>query len=88
MTFFYLIVDLVMCQKARNYNNSDWEVAAVSSKVCISSVVLSGKRSYWVNALIELLFSVFRMYITLGSVLNLRICCFSLSLCTGSLKKR
>lgn len=49
-------------------------------------MVLSGKKSYWVNALIELLFSVFRMYITLGSVLNLRICC--LSLCTGSLKKK
>lgn len=57
-----------MCQKARNYNNSDRLVAAVSSEACISSAVLSGKRSYWVNALIELLVSVFRMCITLGSV--------------------
>lgn len=53
MAFFYLVLDLVMCQKARNYNNSDWEVADVSSEVCISSAILSGKRSYWVNALIE-----------------------------------
>lgn len=40
MAFFYLAVDLVMCQKARNDNNSDWEVAAVPSEVCISSMVL------------------------------------------------
>lgn len=59
MGFLYFAVDLVMCQKARNYNNSDWEVAAVSSEVCISSAVLSGKRIYWVNMLIELLVSVF-----------------------------
>lgn len=59
MAFFCLVIDLVVCQKARNYNNSDWEVAAVSSEVCISSTVLSGKRSYWIIALIELLVSVF-----------------------------
>lgn len=88
MVFPYLAVNLVICQKARNSDNSNGEVAAICSEGLITSAFLLDERSYRVNAFMGLLVSVFRICVTFGSALMLTDCCFHLSSYVGNLKKK
>lgn len=68
--------------KSEEWYNPGWEVL-VSSELCISSVIWSGRRSFWVYNRVAGFCLQNGCY---SSVLTLRICWFCLSLFTGSLK--